>query len=115
MVHTTVRITDCSACHHKSHAGPFIPGFELIPFNDAAALEEKLANDPNIVAFMVEPIQVSMSSMFTYIQFALGSSNPLISIKTLLQHNVVLCMILPRSSSSCLLADEGRSRCHRSK
>jgi acetylornithine/succinyldiaminopimelate/putrescine aminotransferase len=36
-----------------------MPGFELIPYNDLTALEQKLAADPNIVAFMVEPIQVS--------------------------------------------------------
>lgn len=40
-----------------SRFGPFMPGFELIPYNDLAALEQKLAADPNIVAFMVEPIQ----------------------------------------------------------
>ncbi|KAK9806178.1 hypothetical protein WJX72_004528 [[Myrmecia] bisecta] len=37
--------------------GPFMPGFEVIPYNDLPALEEKLKSDPNIVAFMVEPIQ----------------------------------------------------------
>ena len=39
--------------------GPFMPGFETIPYNDVGALEDKLSSDPNIVAFMVEPIQVS--------------------------------------------------------
>ncbi len=38
--------------------GPFMPGFEVIPYNDLKALEAKLEADPNIVAFMVEPIQV---------------------------------------------------------
>lgn len=37
--------------------GPFMPGFETIPYNDLGALEAKLESDPNIVAFMVEPIQ----------------------------------------------------------
>eukprot|EP00831_Metopus_contortus_P084783 TRINITY_DN970_c0_g1_i3.p1 TRINITY_DN970_c0_g1~~TRINITY_DN970_c0_g1_i3.p1 ORF type:complete len:405 (+),score=84.06 TRINITY_DN970_c0_g1_i3:357-1571(+) len=38
--------------------GPFDGlGFELIPYNDIEALENKLKNDPNICAFMVEPIQ----------------------------------------------------------
>lgn len=37
--------------------GPFMPGFELIPYNDLKALEAKLESDPNIAAFMVEPIQ----------------------------------------------------------
>lgn len=36
--------------------GPFVPGFSRIPYNDLAALEEKLQN-PNVAAFMVEPIQ----------------------------------------------------------
>ena len=37
--------------------GPFMPGFEIIPYNDLKALEEKLSSDKNIAAFMVEPIQ----------------------------------------------------------
>ncbi len=40
--------------------GPFMPGFDLIPYNDLGALEAKLAEDPHIVAFMVEPIQVQI-------------------------------------------------------
>jgi ornithine--oxo-acid transaminase len=36
--------------------GPFVPGFSRIPYNDLAALEEKLQN-PLVAAFMVEPIQ----------------------------------------------------------
>nr|XP_033788654.1 ornithine aminotransferase, mitochondrial-like [Geotrypetes seraphini] len=36
--------------------GPFMPGFEIIPFNDLPALERAL-QDPNVAAFMVEPIQ----------------------------------------------------------
>ena len=34
-----------------------MPGFEIIPYNDIAALEEKLTANPNIVAYMVEPVQ----------------------------------------------------------
>jgi ornithine--oxo-acid transaminase len=34
-----------------------MPGFEIIPYNDLAALRAKLGSDPNIVAYMVEPIQ----------------------------------------------------------
>ncbi|KAI1280909.1 Ornithine aminotransferase, mitochondrial [Halotydeus destructor] len=37
--------------------GPLMPGFELVPYNNLTALRQKLENDPNIVAFMVEPIQ----------------------------------------------------------
>jgi len=36
--------------------GPFMPGFELIPYNDLAALEKAL-EDPNVAGYMVEPIQ----------------------------------------------------------
>jgi ornithine--oxo-acid transaminase len=36
--------------------GPFMPGFELIPYNDLPALEKAL-EDPNIAALMLEPIQ----------------------------------------------------------
>ncbi|KAL3159107.1 hypothetical protein ABBQ32_011104 [Trebouxia sp. C0010 RCD-2024] len=37
--------------------GPYMPGFETIPYNDLDALKSKLEENPNIVAFMVEPIQ----------------------------------------------------------
>lgn len=37
--------------------GPFLPGVEIIPYDDLEALENILKNDPNIAAFMVEPIQ----------------------------------------------------------
>ncbi|KAJ8360179.1 hypothetical protein SKAU_G00167040 [Synaphobranchus kaupii] len=36
--------------------GPFMPGFELIPYNDVPALERAL-QDQNVAAFMAEPIQ----------------------------------------------------------
>jgi ornithine--oxo-acid transaminase len=36
--------------------GPFMPGFELVPYNDTEALE-KAFQDKNVCAFMVEPIQ----------------------------------------------------------
>uniref|UniRef100_A0A8D2GZX6 Ornithine aminotransferase n=1 Tax=Urocitellus parryii TaxID=9999 RepID=A0A8D2GZX6_UROPR len=36
--------------------GPFMPGFEIIPYNDLPALERAL-QDPDVAAFMVEPIQ----------------------------------------------------------
>jgi ornithine--oxo-acid transaminase len=37
--------------------GPFTPGFRNVPFGDAAALAQALAEDPNVVGFLVEPIQ----------------------------------------------------------
>ena len=36
--------------------GPFMPGYDLIPYNDLEALETEL-KDFNVCAFMVEPIQ----------------------------------------------------------
>jgi ornithine--oxo-acid transaminase len=45
--------TDPSSYHNF---GPFAPGFIKIPYNNLAALEEKL-QDPNVAAYMVEPIQ----------------------------------------------------------
>ncbi len=36
--------------------GPYMPGFEVVPYNDLIALERSL-QDPDVAAFMVEPIQ----------------------------------------------------------
>ena len=36
--------------------GPFMPGYGIIPYNDLEALKNSL-KDPNVAAFMVEPIQ----------------------------------------------------------
>jgi ornithine--oxo-acid transaminase len=36
--------------------GPYMPGYELIPYNDLPELEKAL-EDPNVAGFMVEPIQ----------------------------------------------------------
>lgn len=44
---------DCS-----NNYGPFMPGFDLVTYNDIDALEKQLiANGGNTAAFMVEPIQ----------------------------------------------------------
>ena len=40
----------------KNNYGPFVPGYEVIPFNDLPALEKAL-QDRNVAAFMFEPIQ----------------------------------------------------------
>ena len=39
-----------------SRFGPFMPGFETVPYNDLVALEKSF-QDKNVAAFMVEPIQ----------------------------------------------------------
>ena len=36
--------------------GPFMPGYDIVPYNDLVVLEKKLS-DPNCAAFMFEPIQ----------------------------------------------------------
>lgn len=36
--------------------GPYMPGYEIIPYNDLNALEHAL-NDPHVAGFIVEPIQ----------------------------------------------------------
>ena len=36
--------------------GPYMPGYDIIPYNDLMSLEEKLKNH-NTAAFMIEPIQ----------------------------------------------------------
>ena len=40
----------------KDGFGPYLPGLDIIPFNNLAALEKEL-EDPNVAAFLVEPIQ----------------------------------------------------------
>ncbi len=40
----------------KKDFGPYLPGFEIIPYNDLAALSEAL-KDRNVAGFLVEPIQ----------------------------------------------------------
>jgi ornithine--oxo-acid transaminase len=39
----------------RAHFGPFAPGFRIIPFGDAKALEASMT--PNTVGFLAEPIQ----------------------------------------------------------
>jgi len=45
--------TDDSA---RKNFGPFMPGYQTIPYNDLKALEEAL-QDPTVAGFLVEPIQ----------------------------------------------------------
>jgi ornithine--oxo-acid transaminase len=40
----------------RNNFGPFLPGFNVIPYNDIVALEAAL-QDKNVIAFLVEPIQ----------------------------------------------------------
>jgi ornithine--oxo-acid transaminase len=52
----TITITGFSSVpQYRDGFGPFPPGFRLVPFGDAAALEAAIT--PNTAAFLVEPIQ----------------------------------------------------------
>ncbi len=52
----TIAIVGFSTDERARHDfGPFAPGFRIVPFGDAAALEAAIT--PNTVAFLVEPIQ----------------------------------------------------------
>jgi len=52
---TTTLISMSSTPQYKDFFGPLTPGFKLIPFGDAEALEKAIT--PNTAAFIVEPIQ----------------------------------------------------------
>ena len=55
---TTTIISFSSDPNARGNFGPYTPGFESIPYGDAAALREALANDPATIAgVLVEPIQ----------------------------------------------------------
>ncbi len=53
---TLSAISSSSDSSSYNNFGPFMPGFEVIPYNDILALEKAL-EDPNVAGFMVEPIQ----------------------------------------------------------
>ena len=52
---TTTIVGFSTEDQYKDGFGPFTPGFKVIPFGDAKALEKTITK--NTVAFMVEPIQ----------------------------------------------------------
>ena len=53
---TLVAISSSTDPSSTTGFGPFMPGYEIIPYNDIQALENAL-KDKNVAAFMVEPIQ----------------------------------------------------------
>jgi len=67
--------------------GPYLPGIELIPFNNIQALEKAL-QDPNAAAFLVEPIQ--------------GEAGVIVPAKGYLRKAYELC----KSKNVLLIADE---------
>ena len=52
---TTTIVGFSSEEQYRDGFGPFTPGFKIIPYGDAAALEKAIT--PNTVAFLFEPIQ----------------------------------------------------------
>ncbi|MDA1112225.1 MAG: ornithine--oxo-acid transaminase, partial [Bacteroidetes bacterium] len=53
---TLAAVSSSSDPDSYGNFGPFMPGFERVPYNDLVALEKAL-QDPHVAAFMVEPIQ----------------------------------------------------------
>ncbi len=53
---TLAAISSSSDPSSYTNFGPFVPGFENVPYNDLSALE-KAFQDKNVAAFMFEPIQ----------------------------------------------------------
>lgn len=53
---TLAAISSSNDLVSTTNFGPFMPGYEIIPYNNLKALKESLKN-PNVAAFMVEPIQ----------------------------------------------------------
>lgn len=52
----TIAIVSCSSEEqYRDDFGPFTPGFKLVPYGDADALERAIT--PNTAAFLVEPVQ----------------------------------------------------------
>ena len=74
---------------YKDGFGPFTPGFKVIPFGDAKALEKAIT--PNTCAFMVEPIQ--------------GEAGIIIPPKGFLKKAAVLC----KKNNVLLICDEIQS------
>jgi len=54
---TTGIISFSDSPESRNEFGPYLPGFMLIPYNDLKVLKEAFEKDPNICAFLVEPIQ----------------------------------------------------------
>lgn len=54
---TTTVISFSNDANARQSFGPFTPGFIRIPFDDIPALEKALEDNPNVVGFLVEPIQ----------------------------------------------------------
>ena len=54
---STTVISFSNDVNARKNFGPYTPGFISIPYNNVAALEQVLAENKNVVAYLVEPIQ----------------------------------------------------------
>ncbi|MEK7118374.1 MAG: aspartate aminotransferase family protein [Patescibacteria group bacterium] len=54
---TITAVSFSSNQEYRDPFGPLTPGFISIPYGDSAALERVLKENPNVVGFLVEPIQ----------------------------------------------------------
>ncbi|SHN18400.1 ornithine--oxo-acid transaminase [Cyclobacterium lianum] len=54
---TTTVISFSNDENARRNFGPYTPGFIRIPYNDLTALKAALTNNPDIVGFLIEPIQ----------------------------------------------------------
>lgn len=68
---------------YRKDFGPFTPGFKVIPFGDAEALEEAIT--PNTAAFLVEPIQAEAGII-------IPPNGYLREVKTICEQNNILMM-----------------------
>ena len=66
-----------------THFGPFLPGYQIIPYNDLNALEQALQN-PNVCGFWVEPIQGEAGVFVPHEGYLSGAS------ELCRRHNVLL-------------------------
>ena len=86
---TTTVISFSSDEQYRDGFGPFTPGFRIVPFGDADALESAIT--PNTCAFLVEPIQ--------------GEAGIIIPPKGFLKRAAEIC----RKNNVLLIADEIQS------
>lgn len=52
--------------------GPYMPGFKLVAYNDLSALEDVFKQNPNVAAFMVEPIQGEAGVVVPHMDYLRG-------------------------------------------
>ena len=69
----------------RKHFGPFMPGYQIIPYDDIKAIEEALKN-PNVCGLWIEPIQ-GEAGVFVPQEGYLKAAQDLCT-----KHNVILMM-----------------------